>query len=154
MPTIDRKVSLDEKYTILLYCLVALLVGGGVGVYFPLIMDRPISSESLATYAIATLAPFAADIFLPENYWKSMTRFQRMRVCALCALGALFSIVALFRNEKSYAMVWAVAGTLIVLYLSYRICILSGRFQPEVPPVTEDGGAAPEVDKLSGGGLV
>ena len=154
LPNVDRQVSCVEKKTVLLYCLIALLVIGGIGVYFPLIMDRPISSESLATYALATLAPFAADIFLPENYWKRITRFERMKFCALCVFGIMFSGISLFRSEKSYAMAWAIAGALIVLYLSYRVCILSGRFQPEIPPVTEDGGAIPEVNKLSGGGLL
>jgi hypothetical protein len=150
----NRKVSGDERWTVLLYCAIALLAVGGIGVYFPLVMDRSVSSESLATYALATLAPFAADIFLPENYWKRISRFQRMRICALCVSGGLFAAIALFRNEKPDAMVWALLGTGVVLYLSYRVCILSGRFQPENPPMTEDGGANPQVSKLSGGGLI
>ncbi len=151
--TEKRKVSGNERKTVLLYFAIALFAIGGIGVYFPLVMEKPISSESLSTYALAMLSPFVADIFLPEDYWKRITRLQRMKVCAMGVFGAMFALIALFRNEKPYAMGWAILGTLVILYLTYRVCILSGRFQPENPPMTEDGGANPQANKLTGGGL-
>ncbi|ABM43091.1 hypothetical protein Ajs_2955 [Acidovorax sp. JS42] len=155
-----RTITSTERKTILYYGLVVLIIGGGIGVYFPLFFDRGISSESLATYALASLAPLWADIFLPEDYWKGISRGRRMRIGATCAVGGLFSLGALFRNGKDYDMFFSSIGTLIILCLLYEVCVLSGRFQPENPPKTEDGGpemsdngTKPKLDKLGGGGL-
>ena len=148
-----RTITNTERMTVLFYGLLVFGIGGGIGVYFPLFVDRPISSESLATYAIAALAPLVADIFIPENYWKAMSILGRMKLGFISALGALFAVGALFRNEKSYAMPFATVGTVAIIYLLYRICILSAKFQPETPPKTEDGGSKPNVANLKGGGL-
>lgn len=155
-----RIITNSERMTILYYGLVVLIIGGGIGVYFPLFFDREISAESLATYALASLAPLWADIFLPENYWKEISRGRRMRIGAFCAVGGLFSLGALFRNGKNYDVTFSVIGAIIILTLLYEICVLSGRFQPETPPRTEDGGpgdegnsTGPKLEKLGGGGL-
>lgn len=148
-----RAITNAERMTVVLYGLIVFGFGGGVGVYFPLFVDRPVSAESLATYAIAALAPLVADIFIPENYWKSMSMLGRMKIGFISALGALCAVGALIRNEKPYDMTFAIAGTISILYLLYRICILSGKFQPEAPPKTEDGGSKPSMAKLEGGGL-
>lgn len=148
-----RAITNAERMTVIFYGLIVFGIGGGIGVYFPLFMDRPVSAESLATYAIAALAPLVADIFIPENYWKSMSMLGRMKLGLISSLGALCALGALFRNEKSYDMTFATAGTIFILYLLYRICILSAKFQPETPPKTEDGGSKPNVAKLEGGGL-
>lgn len=148
-----RTITNAERMTVLCYGLLVFGIGGGVGVYFPLFVDRPISAESLATYAIAALAPLVADIFIPENYWKELSIFGRMKLGVISALGALCAVGALFRNEKSYDLTFATVGTIAILYLLYRICILSGKFKPETPPKTEDGGSKPNVAKLEGGGL-
>jgi hypothetical protein len=148
-----RAVTNEERFTVILYGFLVFIAGGGVGVYFPLFVDREISSESLATYAIAALFPLIADIFIPENYWKELSIFGRMKLGAVSAIGVICAMAALFRNEKSYDMVFAVTGTIAILYLLYRICILSGKFQPKSPPGTEDGGAAATSDKLNGQGL-
>lgn len=148
-----RIITNAERKTILYYGLVVLVIGGGIGVYFPLFFDKPISAEALATYALASLAPLWADIFLPEIYWKELSRIRRMKVGAMCAVGGLLALGALFRNGKTYDLTFATLGTAAILFLLYEICILSGRFQPENPPKTEDGGATPKVEKLSGGGL-
>jgi hypothetical protein len=156
-----RVITNAERKTILYYGLVVLIIGGGIGVYFPLFFDRSISSESLATYALASLAPLWADIFLPEDYWKGISRGRRMRIGALCSVGGIFSLGALFRNGKDYDITFSVIGAIIILALLYEICIISGRFQPETPPKTEDGGPGNNEDngtgsnlnKLGGGGL-
>lgn len=156
----DRIITNSERKTILYYGLVVLIIGGGIGVYIPLFFDRQISAESLATYALASLAPLWADIFLPEEYWKGISRSRRMRIGAYCAVGGFFSLGALFRNGKDYDMTFSVIGAIIILTLLYEICVLSGRFQPETPPRTEDGGpgdedngTGPTMEKLGGGGL-
>lgn len=145
----NRIITNSERKTILCYGLVVLIIGGGIGVYIPLLFDRQISSESLATYALASLAPLWADIFLPEEYWKGLSRGRRMRIGAVCAVGGLFSLGALFRNGKPYDMVLSVIGVVIILIILYEVCALSGRFQPEVAPRTEDGGPGDD-DKGAG----
>jgi len=64
----NRQVSAAERETILVYGLLVLLIGGGIGVYFPLLIDKSLSADSLATYALAALAPLWTDILLPEKY--------------------------------------------------------------------------------------
>lgn len=148
-----RPISNTEHKTILYYGLVVLVIGGGIGVYFPLFFDKRINAESLATYALASLAPLWADIFLPEMYWRELSRIKRMKIGAMCAVGGLSALAALFRNGKTWDLTFAVVGTVVILILLYEICILSGRFRPENPPKTEDGGASRTVNKLNGEGL-
>src|SRR5207244_1921603 len=98
----NRSITAAERETILVYGVLVLLIGGGIGVYFPLLLDKSINAESLATYALAALAPLWTDILLPEKYWKSLSIRGRMRIGAACGFAALFSFMALVRNGKSF----------------------------------------------------
>jgi hypothetical protein len=149
----NRQVSAAERETILVYGLLVLLIGGGIGVYFPLLIDKPLSADSLATYALAALAPLWTDILLPEKYWKTLSVRGRMRIGAACGFAALLSFAALVRNGKSFDMTFAILGTLLVLLIFYHVSVLSARFEPGSPPSTEDGGPNPTAEKLGGGGL-
>lgn len=149
----NRSITAAERETVLVYGVLVLLIGGGIGVYFPLLLDKSVSAESLATYALAALAPLWTDILLPEKYWKSLSIRGRMRIGAACGFAALFSFIALVRNGKSFDMTFAALGTVLVLLIFYHVSILSARFEPTSPPKTEDGGPNPTQDKLGGGGL-
>lgn len=148
-----RLITGAERWTVLCYGLLVFVIAGGLGVYFPLFDDRPISAEGLATYAMASLAPLFADIFVGENYWKELSKLARLKIGLISAFGALFSFGALKRLDKPCAIEFAAIGTLLVLYLLYRISILSGKFEPEIPPRTEDGGPKESIAKPGGAGL-
>lgn len=74
--------SRAEIETILTYGLIAVVVGGGAGVYLPLTMGKNLSSDALSTYIFAMLAPFWVDTLLHEPYWKRGKRGQAHIVSA------------------------------------------------------------------------
>jgi hypothetical protein len=149
----SREITRAERETVFLYGVLVLLIGGGIGVYFPLILNKSIDAESLATYALASLAPLWTDIVLPERYWKEVSKRARMRIGASCGLAALFAFAALIRSGKPFDLTCATIGTFIVLGIFYHVSILSEKFKPDSPPKTEDGGANVSSEKLGGGGL-
>lgn len=148
-----RKIDSIEKETILVYGVLVLLVGGGIGVYFPLLLDRSISAESLATYVLASLAPLGTDMLLPEKYWKDISKRERMRIGAACGMAALCSFAALIRNEKSMDITLSTLAVILILGIYYHVSVLSGKFRPDVPPTTEDGGPDQKLVNLAGEGL-
>lgn len=149
----NRQISAAERETVLFHSVLVLLIGGGVGVYFPLLIGKSLSAESLATYALAALAPLWTDILLPEKYWKTLSIRWRMRIGVACGIAVLFSFIALIRNGKSCDMTFSALGALGVLLIVYQVSVLSARFAPDSQPTTEDGGPNPTSDKLGGGGL-
>jgi len=150
-----RVVSRAEIETILYTGFIAILIGGGAGVYFPLVMGKSISADSIATYVFAVLAPFLVDMLLPEPYWPKLLKRTRMWVGVGCALAAVFAMSALLRDGKSWDMTLAALGTAIVLVVWFRLAVLSGRYIPEVPMQTKApiGGENLSPQSLEGGGL-
>ncbi|PTR16997.1 hypothetical protein C8R31_101152 [Nitrosospira sp. Nsp2] len=148
-----RKITWAERKTIVFCGIIVLLVGGGIGVYLPLLLDRPVNAESFATYALAVLAPVATDILLPEKYWRDISKQARMGIGALFAFAAALSFAALVRNEKPGDLTCAVISVVVVLFTYYHVAVLSGKFQPEIAPSMEDGGPTSKIDKPIGAGL-
>jgi hypothetical protein len=149
-----RNVTWVEIKTILLTGLIAVLIGGGAGVYFPLVMGKSISADSVATYVFAVLAPFWIDVLLPEQYWSKLSKSTHMQVGFGCVIAGLFAIFALLRDGKTGDITLAVLATVIVLVVWFWLAVLSERYKPEVqtqpkPP----GGPNPSPEDLAGGGL-
>jgi hypothetical protein len=147
-----RELTREEVKTIFFHLLLVLVLGGGIGVYFPLLLERPLSADSVATFTLAALAPLWTDILLPEKYWESLTKQTRMEVGMGGGVAATFSFAALIRNEKSYDLTLAAAGVVVMMILIFYVSVLSQRFEPTRRPKTEDGGSGGS-DKLGGGGL-
>ena len=149
-----REISRAEIETILSTGLIAILIGGGAGVYFPLVMGKPMSADSIATYVLAVLAPFWVDMLLPEPYWPKLLKRTRMWVGVGCALAAVLAMSALLRDGKSWDMTLAVLGTVIVLVVWFWLAVLSGRYKPEEPIQPKPpGGVHPSPEGLTGSGL-
>lgn len=144
-----------EIETILTYGLIAVVVGGGAGVYLPLAMGKNLSSDALSTYIFAMLAPFWVDALLHEPYWKKLTKVIRMRIGLGCASAAILAIIALIRDGKSWDLTLGGLGTLLVLVVWFFLALYSGRFAPDEPISTKEpiGGPKAKPADLSGGGL-
>ncbi|MDZ4252407.1 MAG: hypothetical protein U1A72_07510 [Sulfuritalea sp.] len=151
----DNKTSREEFEAIFTYGFVAVVVGGGAGVYLPLLMGKELSSDSLATYIFAVLAPFWVDALLHESYWNELSKAIRMRIGLGCAFAALLGVVALIRDGKSWNLTSGLFGSLIVLVLWFFLARYSGRFRPEPPrpPKGSLGGNELSPARLDGGGL-
>lgn len=149
----DRKPSSEEIETIVLHHILVLVIGAGIGVYLPVLWDKPVTADSLATFTIAALAPLVTDVLVQEPYWVDLRKRGRMRLGVLAGFSVLASFAALIRYEKPYDLTSAMIGAAFALWLLYRVAVLSGRFVPETLPKTEDGGAEVQRSKLSGGGL-
>ena len=147
--------SKAEIETILTYGLIAVVVGGGAGVYLPLFMGKHLSADSLSTYIFAVLAPFWVDALLHEDYWKKLSKAVRMRIGLGCALGVLFGVLALIRDGKSWDLTFGVIGSLLVLVVWYFLARFSGRFAPDAPkpPTGPLGGENLSPQNLDGQGL-
>lgn len=144
-----------EIETILIYGLIAAVVGGGAGVYLPLTMGKDLSADALSTYIFAMLAPFWVDALLHEAYWKKLSKVVRMRIGLGCASAAILAIIALIRDGKSWDLTLGGLGTLLVLVVWFFLALYSGRFAPDVPISTKEpiGGPKPKPDDLNGEGL-
>ncbi|MBI4937546.1 MAG: hypothetical protein HY846_04910 [Nitrosomonadales bacterium] len=144
-----------EIETILTYGLIAVVVGGGAGVYLPLTMGKNLSADALSTYIFAMLAPFWVDALLHEPYWKKLSKVIRMRIGLGCASAAILAIIALIRDGKSWDLTLGGLGTLLVLVVWFFLALYSGRFAPDeaIPPTGPLGGSEVTSAHLSGGGL-
>ena len=153
--TQKREVTRAEVETILFTGLIAVLIGGGAGVYFPLVMGKAISADSLATYVLAVLTPFWIDMLLPEASWPKLLKKTRMLVGVGCAVAAVLAICALLRDGKSWDMTLALLGTAIVLIVWFYLAVLSDRYIPEKPVQSKApmGGENPSSSGLGGSGL-
>ncbi len=154
----DQTISLRKgtREAILLYGVFAMVLGGGAGVWVPLLIpDKHVGVDALATYVFAILAPLLADAVLHEPYWKRLSKAIRMRLVLGVGVAGALALVALLREGKSWDWTSAVLATVTSLVVWYFISHYSGRFEPEspTPPVGAQGGAVVSPDKLSGGGL-
>jgi len=138
------------------YGLFAVVIGGGAGVWLPLIIPgKTLASDGLATYVFAILAPLLADAVLHEPYWKKLSKIIRMRLVALCGLAAALAIAALLRDGKSWDWTAGLLGMVVSLIVWFFITLYSERFEPEetIPHTGSLGGSQVTPTHLNGGGL-
>ena len=151
----NNKTSREEIEAIFIYGFIAVVAGGGAGIYLPLLMGKQLSSDSLATYIFAVLAPFFVDALLHEPYWNKLSKAIRMRIGLGCTLAAILGVVALIRDGKSWNLTSGLLGSLFVLVVWFFLARFSGRFKPEPPGPAKGsiGGKDLSPAKLEGGGL-
>lgn len=138
------------------YGVFAVVIGGGAGVWLPLIIPgKNLASDGLATYVFAILAPLLADAVLHEPYWKKLSKIIRMRLVALCGLAAALAFAALVRDGKSWDWTTGLLGMAVALVVWFFISLYSGRFEPDetTPPTGSLGGSEVTPAHLGGGGL-
>jgi hypothetical protein len=141
---------------IIWYGLFAVVIGGGAGVWLPLLIPgKSLASDGLATYVFAILAPLLADAVLHEPYWKKLSKIIRMRLIALCGLAGSLAIAALVREGQSWDWTTGLLGMAASLVVWFFISLYSERFEPEetAPPTGAQGGSSVSSNNLSGGGL-
>lgn len=154
----DDEISKKRKAieAIVWYGVFAVVIGGGAGVWLPLIIPgKTLASDGLATYVFAILAPLLADAVLHEPYWKKLSKIIKMRLVALCGLAAALAIAALLRDGKSWDWTTGLLGMAVSLVVWFFISLYSGRFEPDeiIPPTGSLGGSEVTPAHLSGGGL-
>jgi len=141
---------------ILWYGVFAVVIGGGAGVWLPLLIPgKSLAPDGLATYIFAILAPLLADAVLHEPYWKKLSKIIRMRLIAVCGLAGALAITALVRDGKSWDWTTGLLGMGMSLIVWFFISLYSGRFEPDekIPPTGSLGGSEVSPANLSGGGL-
>lgn len=152
-----QPIAPEEIQAILFYGAGALLLGGGAGIYIPMILGKGVAVDALATYVFAILAPAFLDALLFEDYWKNLAKVKRMRFGSLCTLAAFLAGVSLLREHELWAMVAAWFSTLLVLLIWFLLSLYSRRFRPEPPSVPPPkgslGGEVVNTDSLGGEGL-
>lgn len=141
---------------ILWYGVFAVVIGGGAGVWLPLLIPgKNLASDGLATYIFAILAPLLADAVLHEPYWKKLSKIIRMRLIALCGLAGALAVTSLVRDGKSWDWTTGLAGMAVSLVIWFFISLYSGRFDPDetTPPTGSLGASEVSPANLGGGGL-
>ncbi|NTV15725.1 MAG: hypothetical protein HGA96_17640 [Desulfobulbaceae bacterium] len=144
------------KEAICWYGAFAVVLGGGAGVWLPLIIPgKTLASDGLATYVFAILAPLLADAVLHEPYWKKLSKIIKMRLVALCGLAAALAIAALLRGGQSWDWTAGLLGMAVSLVVWFFISLYSGRFEPDetIPTTGSLGGTEVTPAHLNGGGL-
>lgn len=141
---------------ILWYGFFAVGIGGGAGVWLPLLIPgKSLAPDGIATYVFAILAPLLADAVLHEPYWKELSKTIRMRLIALCGFSGALALVALIRDGKSGSWYSGLLGAAVSLIAWFFITLYSKRFEPEEIAISKGslGGAQVSSSNLSGGGL-
>lgn len=141
---------------ILWYGVFAVVIGGGAGVWLPLLIPaKNLASDGLATYIFAILAPLLADAVLHEPYWKKLSKIIRMRLIALCGLAGALAVTSLVRDGKSWDWTTGFLGMAVSLVIWFFISLYSGRFDPDetTPPTGSLGASKVSPANLGGGGL-
>ena len=109
---------------ILWYGAFAVVIGGGAGVWLPLLIPgKTLASDSVATYIFAILAPLLADAVLHEPYWKKLSKIIRMRLIAVCGLAGALAVTALVRDGKSYDWTTGLIGVVLSLVVWFFISL-------------------------------
>ena len=159
MSTVDNSKNeeqTDVTQAILWYGLFALVIGGGAGVWLPLIISgKSLTADGLATYVFAVLAPLMADAVLHEPYWQELSKAVRMKILGICGISGALALIALLRDGKDYDWTAGLLGTGLALIVWFITAKLSLRFAPETgsPPKGPIGGKEVSQEKLQGGGL-
>lgn len=144
---------LQEVLSILLYGAGALVIGGGAGIYLPVVMGKAAGVDALATYAFAILAPAVLDALF-EPYWRDLKVVQQMLIGFLCFAAAALAGVSLLREQDSWAMNAALLATGVVLLIWFIMSLISGRFRrSQPPPKGSIGGQNITTSNLGGEGI-
>jgi len=159
MNTVDDTKDHGRRGTteaILSYGLFALVIGGGAGVWLPLLIPgKSFAADGLATYVFAVLAPLLADAVLHESYWSELSKALRMRIILGCGIAGALALTALVRDGKDGDWTAGLLAVAVALIVWFFIAKFSHRFEPEAgaPPKGSLGGAVVSSNKLGGGGL-
>lgn len=142
----------QEVASILLYGAAALVIGGGAGIYIPIVMGKEAGVDAFATYAFAILAPAFLDALF-EPYWRELKLIQQMTIGFLCVTAAALAGISLLRAHE-WSMVVALIATALVLVIWFIMSLASGRFRRSDPtPKGSIGGADLDTADLGGEGL-
>lgn len=147
------KARVEEVISILLYGSVALVIGGGAGIYVPMFQGKEPGVDLFATYVFAILAPAFLDALF-ETYWRDFRLIQKMALGFIGAFAAALAGVALLSEHHPWSMKAALIASGLVLVVWFAMTLASGRFRGSHPPPKGSiGGADPTAANLSGAGL-
>ena len=118
----------QEVVAILLYGAAALVIGGGAGIYVPLLMGKEAGVDTFATYAFAILAPAFLDALF-EPYWRDLRLVQQMLIGFLCFAAAALAGGSLLKEHHSLSIPAALLATALVLIVWFIMSLSSGRFR-------------------------
>jgi peptidoglycan/LPS O-acetylase OafA/YrhL len=153
MGPFGRDVSAEEVRTIILYGFAALVLGGGAGMWVPLVIGKSVSGDALGTYIYALAAPFYLDVLLREKYWEKIKKEKRISLGVGLAAAAALALAAIARDGKAGDIAAGVFGTLIILVVWFVLAVYSERFVPDPEPRSSMGGREVSEEQLGGGGL-
>ena len=145
-----------ELEAIALYGAVAVIVGGGAGIYLPPMLGKDVGADALATYIFALVAPLWADALLYEPYWKKLSKVKKLRIGFLSVFSALLALISLIGEQGHWGrwgMLAAAVGAILAIIVWFFLALYSGRFAPE-PPAAPKGSIGGEEEKLSTADLV
>lgn len=146
----------DAIESIVYYGAVTLVLGGGAGIWIPMVMPgKTLTPDSLATYIFAILAPLLADAFLHESYWETLSKKVRMRILVGFAIAGVAALTALLRDGKAWDWCAGWFGVFASLVIWFFLIKFSKRFEPSdaTPPKGSLGGDIVSPRNLGGGGL-
>lgn len=159
MNPLEEVEGLKTKSTteaILWYGLFAVVIGGGAGVWLPLLIPgKSLAPDGLATYIFAVLAPLLADAVLHEPYWKDLSKAVRMKIVGSCGIAGALALIALVRGGQTGDWTAGLVGAVVALVVWFFIAKFSHRFEPDTGtnPTGSFGGPNVSSTKLSGSGL-
>lgn len=146
----------DGTDAIFWYGLSVLVLGGGAGVWLPLIMGKVVGADGLATYIFAILIPLLAEAVVIEPYWKRLSTATKTKLLFFSVLAAFLAVVALIRDGKSGDISAGITGAVISLIIWFVMTKSSGRFKPPQGKKSQAGslgGTVVSPENLQGGGL-
>lgn len=139
--------------TAVCYLIVALVLGGGMGAWFPPILGHSVGSDALGTYVFAVLSPLFADMLLDSDaLLRTVSKDMRIVLLTVSAIASVMALVALVRDSDGLAWTCGAGGVVVSLFAWVLAMGKTGRFK------TEDaqgliGGATPSAQNVNGSGL-
>ncbi len=152
----NNSLKRDANEAIIWYGLGVLVLGGGAGVWLPLLMPgKTVGADGLATYVFAVLVPLLADAILVETYWRKLAKTTKTKLFFFAILAAFLAVIALIRDSKQGDITAGVSGAVIAVIIWFSMTRYSGRFEPSVKklPTGSLGAADVSPSHLEGGGL-
>ncbi|KLU22987.1 hypothetical protein EOS_27355 [Caballeronia mineralivorans PML1(12)] len=139
--------------TAVCYLIVALLLGGGMGAWFPPILGHSIGSDALGTYVFAVLSPLFADMLLDsEALLRTVSKDMRIVLLMISTIAGVLALVALVRDGGIVAWTCGAGGVVVSLFVWVLAMGKTGRFKTE-DPQSVLGGATPSTQNVNGSGL-
>lgn len=150
-----NSVQSDGTEAIFWYGLSVLVLGGGAGVWLPLLMGKDVGADGLATYIFAILIPLLAEAVVIEPYWKRISTAIKTRLLFFSVLAAFLAVVALIREGKSGDISAGITGAVISLVIWFVMTKSAGRFKTSGKKSSTGslGGTVVSPGNLQGGGL-